>query len=175
MNYDLPDIVRISSLIAVVVPAQPPMYERHILFTKEWERLPGRLKELPSSKSDIPPYKQAVYCFVVKGVLKGDRKIGEHIEVIGADDGIGQTAHFNYYALGMNMSNEYDSYQPKYAVNEEGEQIVFLSPYRDEDDAQDLLDFIKNPRPPKFYEFVAHSGREGLEARPEIERLLKKS
>ncbi len=177
MNYDLSEMVRMSQLIAIVVPAQPPMYEKDISYKKKWEQLSDDLKKLPLSNPDIPPYKQLIFCFVIKSVLEGDRKIGERIEVISANDGISQTAHFNYYALGMNMSNNYDHYQPKYMVNEEGEQIVFLRSYEDKEASytQDPFDLTKNSQSIKLYQFIANGGHEGLEAKPEIERLIKES
>lgn len=178
MKYDLTKMVQRSGLIAVVVPAHPSMYQKEILFEKEWERLPDDLKKLPLSNPDIPPYIQHIYCFVIKSVLLGDQKIGQHIEVISADDGISQTAHFNYYALGMNMSNDYDRYQPKYKINEEGEQIVFVRPYykaEENSNTQDPFDSIKSSPSTNSYQFIAHQGREGLEAKSEIERLIKES
>lgn len=178
MKYDLAKMVRWSGLIAVVVPAQPPMYQKKISFEKKWEQLPDDLKKLPLSSSDIPPYIQLVYCFVIKSVLEGDQKIGQHIEVISAHDGISQSAHFDYYALGMNISNDYDRYQPKYKVNEEGEQIVFVRPYYSAEknsNTQDSWDSIKSSQSTNSYQFIAHQGREGLEAKSEIEQLIKES
>ena len=178
MRYDLPRMVQMSGLIAVVAPAHPAMYEKRFFFDEEWKELPDDLKSLPLSNPDIPPFVQLVSCFVIKDVLHGDRKVGDHIEVVLANHAANLSAHFNYYALGMNMSNDYDIYRPKYEVSDDsGERIVFLRPYTDQDDeeglAQDSWDPNVNRRPPKFYQFVADPGYEGLEARPEIERLIK--
>ena len=175
MNYDLTQMVRMSGLIAIVVPAKPPTYEKLIAYEKEWDQLSDDLKNLPLSNSDIPPYKQLVYRFIIKDVLNGDGKIGDQIDVISSNDSISQRAHFNYYALGMNMSNDYDHYQAKFKLDEEGEQIVFLRRYYDNKDRQnkDLFDSVQNPQSIKLYQFVADSGREGLEAKSEIERMIK--
>lgn len=175
MNYDLTEMVRMSSLIAIVAPAHPSTYEKHISFQKEWDQLSDDLKDMTLSNPDIPPYKQLVYRFVIIEVLNGDRKVGDQIDVISSNDSSRQHAHFNYYALGMNMSNDYDHYQPKYKVDEDGKQIVFLRPYYDNKDSQnkDLVNSIENSQPVKFHQFVADRGREGLKAKPEIERMLK--
>ena len=57
MNYDLSEMVRMSPLIAIVVPAQPPMYEKHISLKKEWEQLSDDLKNLPLSNEGVLPEK----------------------------------------------------------------------------------------------------------------------
>lgn len=175
MNYDLTEMVRMSSLIVIVAPAHPSTYEKHISFQKEWSQLSDDLKNMTLSNPDIPPYKQLVYRFVIKEVLNGDGKIGDQIDVISSNDSSIQSAHFNYYALGMNMSNDSDHYQPKYKVDEDGKQIVFLRPYYDNKDSQnkDLFNSIENSKPIKLHQFVAGRGREGLEAKSEIERMLK--
>jgi len=47
-----------SSLIAIVVPAQLPIYEKHISLKKEWEQLSDDLKNLPLSNEDVLPEKK---------------------------------------------------------------------------------------------------------------------
>lgn len=175
MKYDLVELVRMSSLIAVVTPANPPGYEKHIAFQDEWDDLSDDLKSMPLSNPDIPPYEQFVHCFVIKDVIFGDRKLNDQIEVISSNDGICQSAHFNYYALGMNMSIDYDRYSPKYAVDEQGQQIIFVRAWHGNRTSDTPFPFEspENTQSIEFYEFIADNGREGLEARTEVERLIK--
>lgn len=171
MRYDLPRMVRMSGLIAVVAPAQPATYEKRISGDKQREPITDDLNNPPLSKPNSPPHIRLVYRFVIKSVLHGDGQVGGYIDVIPANTDIGESDP----PLWMNVSYDYDVYRSKYNVNDGDERIVFLRPYGNEEARFDQDDWGPNAnrRPPTFYRFVADPGHEGLEARSEIERLIK--
>ena len=171
MRYDLPRMVRMSGLIAVVAPAQPATYEERISGDKQREPTADDLNNPPLSNPDSPPHVRLVYRFVIKSVLHGNGQVGDYIDVIPANADIGESDP----PLWMNVSYDYDVYRSKYKVNDGGERIVFLRPYGNDEARfdQDGWRPDMNRRPAKFYRFVADPGYEGLEAGPEIERLIK--
>ncbi|MEW5740019.1 MAG: hypothetical protein AB1938_13890 [Myxococcota bacterium] len=146
-EISLEDVVRRSTVIAVVEPATPP--------TKE-SKVPIGGKH--------PPYERTQHRLVVKEVLSNRAgtklPVGKTIEVDVGDYDTRLTVHRRYYLEGVRKSPIYSYYRPAPVVDggaSSPQEIVFLV------------------RSGDGWEFTASGARERLERRAAIEALLAKT
>lgn len=147
-QIELGDLVRQSSLIAVVEPANPP--------TKKTEIAIG---PKGASKEKYPPFKRVQQRYVVKAVLKNEAgkklDVGATIEVDEGDFDTRLTVHRRYYLEGVRKIPIYTYYTPSPAPDAGTEgSIVFVQ------------------RSGNGWEFAASGAIEHLSQRASIEELL---
>ncbi|MDP1919998.1 MAG: hypothetical protein Q8L14_27370 [Myxococcales bacterium] len=103
-QIELSDLVRQSSLIALVEPASPPMKKTEISIAPKG-----------GSKEKYPPFTRVQHRYVVKAVLKnqtGKLAEGAIIEVDVGDFDTRLTVHRRYYLEGVRKIPIYSFYTP---------------------------------------------------------------
>lgn len=119
-QIELSDLVRQSSLIAIVEPANPPTKKTEISIAPKG-----------GSKEKYPPYTRVQQRYVVKAVLKNEagKKLadGAIIEVDVGDFDTRLTVHRRYYLEGVRKIPIYSYYTPTPAPDAGAEgSIVFV-------------------------------------------------